>query len=348
MKENRLHLIYNGNEKIMNAGFTMQSRYILPVLARMVEEGIIIQSAKDVIQAIFSYKHTEANPYPSRKEIACYLGKSESYVKKALKSIKDAGILIFEKVGRKSTYNFKPFFSLLEKFIIEFKDKKNVKVKIADLLNIKVVKKSKSSDKLQKIHEKYKVEKTIEKIETVQEEQQPVEEKVVLPEPIKRAIKVYSVDASGIEAIEKSYAMYKDELDVRIFVDKIIASTDKSKFAEYYTKCINNAYINGEVPSESKKGNKKPIRDEKLPEWFNEEETKEEVVPEVVENNVIQLNEADKIETPEQLVSFIERYYNLLYKSVVKHKKIEDACAIIEEKKKLFGMVDEKDGALNE
>src|SRR5699024_8754092 len=138
--QNRLTMVYNNNEVITGAGFTMQSNYILPLLARMVDEGIINNSAQTVVQTILQYKHTEENPFPSRDEVARMLGRTVSYVKKALSSIKNAGILLIEKVGRKNTYNFKPFFDLLEKFIVEFKDNKNTDIKIADLLNINVQK----------------------------------------------------------------------------------------------------------------------------------------------------------------------------------------------------------------
>src|SRR5690606_27041655 len=110
----QLKAVYNGNETIINAGFTMQSNYVLPVLARMVKEKILLQSGMDVVQAILSFKHTEDNPFPSRETLALYLGKGIDYVKKALKSIKEAGILPTKKAGRKNTYDFKPFFALLE------------------------------------------------------------------------------------------------------------------------------------------------------------------------------------------------------------------------------------------
>src|SRR5699024_664821 len=140
----RLQMVYNNNQVIMDAGYTMQSNYILPVLSRMVDEKIINISAQTVVQTILTYKHTEDNPFPSRDEIALRLGKSISYVKKALSSIYNAGILIAEKKekdARGNTYNFAPFFALVEKFIIEFKEKKNIAVKIKDLIDTHIVNK---------------------------------------------------------------------------------------------------------------------------------------------------------------------------------------------------------------
>jgi hypothetical protein len=285
MQESRLNLVYNNSEVIINAGFTMQSNYIVPMLSRMIDEGIINYSAQTLVQTILSYKHTEENPFPSRDELARVLGKSVSYVKKGLKSITEAGILAIEKAGRKNTYSFKPFFALLEKFIIEYKQNKNYDVKIADLMNVKVQKKEAGSFEWS---EEYAGEK---EIVPAEETESPVEEVVeevvpVLPEEISKVTEVYGVDAEGIEAIEKAYTAYSGKLKDAVFIEKIIASVGKKGFVNYFNRCITTAYTNNEQPKQApvQKGGyaphhdmtRKPIRKEILPEWMDENYDAEE------------------------------------------------------------------------
>jgi hypothetical protein len=280
-EKTQLQKVYNNNERIINAGFMMQSNYILPVLSRMKGEGLINDAGATVVQAILSFKHTEENPFPTRETIAMYLGKGIDYVKKALKSIKKSGVLAIEKSGRKSTYNFKPFFALIEKFIVEFKEKKNFAVKITDLLKAKVQPKE---EKDFSWSEEYNSEKEVVAAEPTEEVQEEVEEVVPsLPEGIAKVAEVYNVDTKGMEAIEKAYNAYSDKLHDNIFIEKITASVGKNGFANYFTKCITNAFINNEQPEQaaapksSNKGyNRKVVREEQVPEWLNNESKKEE------------------------------------------------------------------------
>lgn len=277
MNENKKIMeVYNNSEIITGAGYTMKSNYIVPMLSRMVDEGIINNSAETVVQLILQYKHGEENPFPSRNEIARVLGKSVSYVKKALKSIKDAGILAIEKAGRKNTYSFKPFFTLLEKFIVELKQNGNYEVKISDLLNVKVQKKEEHDFSWS---ENYTGEKEIvaeEPKKEVVDKGQP-EEVVVLPEKLTALLKSNEVDDEGINFVEKKYTAYKDALHVDVFAEKINASVGKTNFIKFFRTCIDNAYINNEqpkqVPSKNNYQNnqsKQPTRKEIVPDWFED------------------------------------------------------------------------------
>lgn len=274
---NRLNMVYNGNETIMNAGFTMKSNFALPLLSRMVDEGLINHSASTVVQTILQYKHTEDNPFPSRDEIARLLGKSVSYVKKALNSIKDAGVLAIEKAGRNNTYSFKPFFSLLEKFIVEYKDNKNYKVKISELLNVSVQKKEEQDFSWS---ENYTGEKEVIKDEEVSEfSVEEKEDDIQLPEEIMNTALHNEVNDTGMKAIEKAYNTYSGKIDDIIFMEKISYASYKDNFINYFNTCIANAYINKEQPkqkSSKQKGypnnNIKQTNKEVIPEWFEDKD----------------------------------------------------------------------------
>jgi DNA-binding MarR family transcriptional regulator len=299
MNENKkLNLIYNNNSVIVSAGFTMKSNYIVPLLSRMVDEGLINKSAETVVQFILQYKHGAENPFPSRDEIARVLGKSVSYVKKALKSIKDAGILFIEKVGRKNTYNFKPFFALLEKFIVEIKEKHNYDVKISELLNVKVDKKE---DQDFSWTENYDSEKETASEETAEEKEEgkteDQSEKVIptiekLPESIQKVIKLYNIDEKGIVAICEAYNTYGKELPEKVYIDKILCSVGKNSFENYFKACIVNASSNNEQskqinqskqqPYTNHKYNYKPkqqkiIRKEPVPNWMQDQKKSESI-----------------------------------------------------------------------
>jgi hypothetical protein len=295
MENKQLKAVYNGSETIINAGFTMQSNFVVPVLNRMKLEELINDAGATVVQAILSFKHTEACPYPTTKTIASYLGTGEDYVKKALKSIRKSGILIIKKVinektgkeSRNSKYDFAPFFALIEKFIVEFKHKKNIAVKIADLLKVKVQKKVKIKKKETKDFswsENYDSETEV-VVEKVIEE---VAEEVVvpvLPEKLQKLLEANKVSEAGILAVETKYTAYAGEVDDKIFVQKILASVGKDNFISFFNKCIDNAYVNGEKPQETAPASKgyapkgKVTRTELLPDWFDEYE-KESKQPE--------------------------------------------------------------------
>lgn len=264
---NRLKMVYNDNQVIMDAGFTMQSNYILPVLSRMVDEGLLLVSGQTVIQAILSFKHTEDNPYPTRDTLARLLGKSVSYIRKALKSISDAGLLLYEKSGRNNTYNFKPFFSLLERFITEFRTKKNFTIKIKDLM---LFTKGNKEEKDFSWTEDIKEEEVAEVTEEV------IEEEIVevsLPDKIVTVLKSNNICNEGIEAVTIKYTAYKDKLDEKLFMQKISASAGKKNFIAFFNTCIDNAYINDEKPMEKTASNNQNNsgKVEMIPEWFNKE-----------------------------------------------------------------------------
>jgi biotin operon repressor len=309
MSNLQLEKVYNGSEVIINAGFTMQSNYIVPLLSRMVDEGLINQAGYTLVQTILSYKHTEENPFPSREELARLLGKSVEYVKKGLKSIKEAGILAIVKMGRRNTYDFKPFFTLLEKFIVELKEKNNYNVKISELLNVKVEKKEEKDFSWTEQYKNNK--KEVVPAEPVQEE---VKEEVgsTLPEELKKVLNVHEIDSEGVKAVEIAYNEYKDKLEIAVFAEKIVASVDKKDFVKYFNKCITNAFVNGEKPKQVSKQNDyapngmKIIRREAKPYWFDkyenmyfgetekQEEPKEEhktIEQEIAESTVEQLHE---------------------------------------------------------
>lgn len=287
-KNERLAKVYNGNIKIMEAGFTMLSNYINPLLARMVDEKILTPSAQTIIPVILSYKHTENNPFPSREELGRLLDKSVKAIGNALKAVTDSGILAIKKVGRKNTYDFTPLFDLLEKFIIEMVDKKNYKVKIADLMKVKVVKKKKSTTDFDEVKKKASEKELVPAegeevpVESVEEEKEP---EVVLPEEIKKVILAYGIDEAGQEAIGQAYSAYGEHLDVKVFIDKIVASAMKKDFVNYFMKCITNAYKNDEQPQETpvqkqKEGfapnGRKIVRKEVVPMWLGDKEEQKE------------------------------------------------------------------------
>lgn len=362
MKNHHIEKIYNGREIIINAGFTMQSNYIVPLLSRMVDEGLLNQAGYTLVQAILSYKHTEENPFPSREELARLLGKSLEYVKKGLKAIKQAGIILIEKVGRRNTYNFKPFFTLLEKFIIEFKEKKNYDVKISELLNIKVEKKvEKTEEKDFSWAEQYKDnQKEAVPSEPVQEVE-PVKEEVkevgsTLPEELKKVLTVHGVDSEGVKAVEIAYNEYKDKLEVAVFAEKIIASVGKKDFSSYFNVCITNAYINGEKPkqvytqNEYTPNGRITIRKEAEPDWMKgffkerfgeEKETSSEEVnneyktieDEEVKNEYKTIEEVIANSTMEELYERKERYEKLIKsKLLCKNPSLHRNINLVEEK----------------
>lgn len=273
----KLKEVYNDSEIIAGSGFTMKSNYILPLVSRMIDEGIINNSAGTVVQMVLQYKHDKENPFPSREELARVLGKSVSYVKKALKSIKDAGILAIEKSGRSNTYSFKPFFALLEKFIVEMKQNKNFDVLISDLLNIKIQKKEEKEEHDFSWSENYSSEKEIvaeEKEEVKDDSEKPEEtEEIVLPEKLNTLLKANSVGKEGIEEVKNMYNAYKDRVHEDVFADKIIASVGKNNFSIYFNKCLNNAYRNSEQPKQvqTKSNYQKQGKEEVQPDWFEKD-----------------------------------------------------------------------------
>jgi DNA-binding transcriptional ArsR family regulator len=271
----QLMKVYNGNEVIAGAGFTMQSNYIVPLLTRMKNEGLISASGSTLIQTILSYKHTEENPYPSIELLMQVLDYSKSTVKKGLASIKDTGLVPVVKQGRKNTYDFTPFFELLTKFIEEFK-KKNFVVKVADLIKKKVVRKKSETDfsKLKKGEETVIIDTN----EATEEE--VIEEAVVpaLPEKIEKVLLANKVSEQDQEAVAELYAIYSGDLDDRLFIQKIVTSAQKKNFIKFFSTCITNAYANNEQPQEApvqspykSKGTSKPTRTEMLPNWFDGE-----------------------------------------------------------------------------
>ncbi len=301
---NQIEKVYNGNEIIATSGFTMQSNYILPLLNRMVNEKIIVQAAATLVQAILTYKHTEENPYPSREELARFLGVSVSYVKKGLASIKEAGILSIVKSGRKNTYSFKSFFTLLEKFIIEYKKKKNYGVKIAELLKIKVVKKETEEDQFQWAEE-YAGEKEIVPAAVPAEETE--ESETTLPEEINRVVEAYGISSEGVKAIQQSYAAYGDKLDKKVFIEKIVASLEKKDFVKYYNTCITSAFVAGEKPTIQRKpavtGGKKFVREEAIPEWMQTKEDKP--VQRTTAERISELTTLEQIEEERKQVQIV-------------------------------------------
>jgi biotin operon repressor len=337
MSNLQLEKVYNGNETIINAGFTMQSNYIVPLLSRMVDEGLLNQAGYTLVQTILSYKHTEENPFPSREELARLLGKSVEYVKKGLKSIKEAGILAIVKMGRRNTYDFKPFFALLEKFIIELKEKNNYTVKVSELLNVKVEKKE---EKDFSWTEQYKNNKNeIVPVEPVQEEVG-----ATLPEELKKVLNVYEVDVEGVKAVEKAYNEYKGKLDIAIFAEKIVASVGKKDFVKYFNKCITNAYTSGEKPKQVHTQNeyapngRRIIRKEVTPDWLKDYWKEnfgegKETSSEEVKNDYKTIEEVIANSTMEELYEQKEQYENLLKSELLgKNLALHRNLKLVEEK----------------
>ena len=269
-KNVQLNAVYNGNQTIIEAGFGMVSNYIVPMLNRMRLEKILTTSACAVVQTILSHKHTAKNPFPARETIAEMLGIDIETVSKALKSIRKAGILnilkvIDEKTGlekKNNMYDFKPFFAVLEKFIIEFKYNKNKDVKIADLMSIQVEKKECKRD--------FSAIKPAPSV-AVQDAPQAVEEVpvVVLPEVISNTLNTLQINAEGIQAVQTAYTKLGAEVSAEMFVEKIVASKAKKNFTSYFTICIQNAYNNKEVVAPKSSGGRKVTREETKPEWFD-------------------------------------------------------------------------------
>ncbi len=252
MNENKqLEKVYNGNQTIMNAGFTMVSNYIVPVLARMKAEKLITISAQNVMQTLLQFKHSEEAPYPSQKTIGELLGFSEEYAKKAVGVLRKAGILGTTLINKVNHYDLTPFFDLVEKFIFEFKHNGKRDIKIAELLEKDVDVQGKKHD--------FSWAKEYNKEEVAE---------VVLPESINNVVKLYNVDSEGIDAIEKAYAIYSEKVSDKLFCEKIIASSDKKNFKSFFNKCISNAYMNNEQPKEQAKP-QTPSK-EVVPEWFDD------------------------------------------------------------------------------
>ncbi|CDQ21695.1 hypothetical protein [Halobacillus karajensis] len=291
---NNIQKVYNGKNTIIDAGFTMKSNYILPMLTRMVDEKIITRASKDVIQIILQYKHTEKAPFPSYDQIAEMLNKSNVWVKKAVQAIKKAGVLFVTNPKKVNTYDFSPLFELLEKFIVEFVHNENKSVKVLDLMKKKFVQPKKENDF--SWTEEYKEDQQDQ--EDVQEEKP--EPEVVLPTKIRKLIEVNGVSEEGIEAIKKSYASYSGELDDKIFMDKISVSSSKKNFVAYYKKCIDSAYVNGEQPTEEPEQQPAPKKQtestEVIPTWFGNENGKtERSIKEQIEITKNYLNTAQRI-----------------------------------------------------
>lgn len=288
----QLNKLYNGNQTIVNSPYTMQSNLLVPMLARMVNEKLIPQKSMDVIQAILSFKHTESNPFPTYKTIARLLGKSEIYVRQAVAAIKKIGILGVKKGKEKlnNEYDFTPFFELLEKFIIKYNESKDGVIKVADLLKMKVVKKSEKKDF--SWSEKYKDEEKevvpTEPAETVEDASEEAEEvpEVTLPDDINKVLTAYSVQPEGVQAVKNAYVAFSGKLVNEIFIEKIMASLDKKDFVNYFTKCITTAYTSNEQPKQQQPVQQpntfKPAysrnkaKSEVTPEWFEEDKAKEE------------------------------------------------------------------------
>jgi hypothetical protein len=340
-ESNKLLAVYNGSEKIAANGFTMQSNYVLPVLARMVNEGLLLQSGADVIQAILTFKHTEENPFPSREGIALLLGKGVDYVKKALKSIKASGIIKIVKAGRKNTYDFKPFFALLEKFIVEFKEKKNHAVKIADLLKVKLQKKSEKDFS-------WSEEYTGEDQEIVPVEEEVQEEEVLkvnLPKLISDTLKVYGIDSEGVQAVEQAYTLYAGKVDDKLFVEKIVASRGKKNFANYFTTCITSAYTTGEKPkvaavqepknSKHPYTGKKPVRTEIVPDWLEKQMEAERLAKEEAEKKEKEKTVEQKIEEATSVTQLepIEAELQDWLNTIPEHIEANREMKLLQEKK---------------
>ncbi|MDF2010207.1 hypothetical protein [Priestia megaterium] len=351
----RLSMVYNGNTTIIEAGFTMTSRYLNPLLARMVDEKIITPSAQTLVQIIFSYKHTEDNPFPSREELGRTLNKSVKAIGNALKAVTDSGILAIKKVGRKNTYDFTPLFNLLEKYIIEYVEKKNYKVKIADLMKVKVVRKKKSTTDFDEVKKKASEKELVptEVEEEVEEKQKP---EVVLPEEINAVIQAYGIDEVGKETIVQAYSAYGEKLDVKVFIDKIIASAMKKEFNNYFMTCITNAFKNDEQPQEApvqqkqKEGyapnGKKIVRKEVKPEWLDEEKKKEKKKPAGFDEEIASAT------TVEQLAYIEEHIYGILNLAPDNKSALHLKELILNKKSDILGYkvteLTGKDGAVNE
>lgn len=343
IKNKQLHAVYNGNETIINSGFTMMSNYVVPVLNRLKVEGIITESALVVMQSIFSFKHTEANPYPTFSKIAKHLGYKEVTVKSAVASIKKAGILGVSKMVDKVTgrtlrnneYDFTPFFNLVEKFIVEFVQNNNADVKISDLLGVIIKKKKKSTKDFSSIE---KVETEVTKTtpsETLQDAPQAIEEEPqpTLPDSILNAISACKIDAEGISAIETAYAMKM--LDDSVIISKIFASKESKKFASYFNVCIRKAIENKEKPEDTPAPNnagqpyyKKSTREDIEPEWWEESQKKKEERP--PEPKVIEIHEMtmeqllEKEEDVDKRLNIIpDHVQSLADKELIEARKLE-------------------------
>lgn len=276
IKNKQLSAVYNGNETIINEGFTMSSRYIVPLLARMKDEKILNESACVVIQTIFSFKHTEANPYPTNETIAQLLGRTVDSVKKALKSIRKAGVLAIMKVidkktgkeKRNSMYDFKPFFTVLEKFIIEFKNQ-NYDVSISELMEMKVTK-SESKKDFPSIKPAQKKVVTQAPSETPQDAPQAIVSlpATTLPEAITNKLNALKIDSEGVQAVEVAYDKLGSELSTEMFLQKIGSSCLKKNFANYFTTCIENAYNSNEQLAPKSSGSRKTANSENTPGWL--------------------------------------------------------------------------------
>ena len=292
MVENKKILeVYNNSEVIAGSGYTMKNNYIVPLVERMIAEKIIKRKAGTVLQIILQYKHGKDNPFPSQSEVAKLLGRSISYVKQAVSSIASAGLLKISKIGRSNSYNFQPFFDLLERFILEYKYNGNVGIKISELLNASVEK-----TEIQDFTwtNEYKGEK--ESVKNVSKKvNNPVTEEVeesnvILPESILNVCKLHKIDSKGMDAIESSYDIFGEELHDDIFIEKINVSAGKENFVHYYNSCIINASKNKEKPNQvaTKPIQKKANRDSNEPvlDWF--------------EDNKKQWEEKDKANREEQ------------------------------------------------
>lgn len=294
IKNKTLHAVYNGNETITSYGFTMTSPYINHLLSRMRKEGLLTVLACEVVRDIFSHKFTEKNPYPTQETLARNFDVDAKSIRNAVASIKKAGIILITKVinpktgkeSRNNQYDFTPFFELLEKFIIEVKEKGNFKVKIAELMNIVVEKKESKTDfsELPKVESKVtKVEEENAPSKSVQEDVQDVleEEEVKLPSILLNTCKVLKLDDKGMKAVKDAYTIYGETVSETIFVQKLHSAHGKKNFESYYLKCVTNAHANNEQPASSpapQNSNRTNQyknasgREDIVPEWFGKKE----------------------------------------------------------------------------
>jgi hypothetical protein len=282
----KLQLVYNNNETIISNGFTMTSNFITPLLHRMKNEKILNSIGFSLVQIILSHKHTSENPFPSVRVMSELLAVTEKNIKDGIKAIKEAGILAISKVGRKNTYDFTPFFELLEKFIVEYKSG-NKSVNVSDLMKKKVVRKKSETD----FSTVKKGEETV-IIDTNEETIEEVAEEVVhttLTDKIEKVLKANKVSEQDSQAVAELYEAYGEDLGETLFIEKIMVAGSKDNFLKFFKVCINNAFKNGEKPQEApvtasktKSGTKAPIRTEKLPTWFDGEENKVKETTETV------------------------------------------------------------------
>lgn len=262
MTENiKLNAVYNGNQTIIESGFTMLSKYFVPFTYRLVKEKVIKNMSQSLILTIFSYKHTENNPYPSNEELARMLDVNVKSISPALTNLAASGIINIKKSKRKNVYDFSPLFSSLEKFIIEYKSGNtsvSVKQIIKDVLN-KVVPGKQKEESNFKWTKEYEGKKEVATKE--------VEPKVVLPKSIQKAIDEHKINVFGIAAIEDAYSTYGTSLHESIYVKKIEASIGKDNFSKYFAACIETAYTNNEQPVKQQAPKKKTGKKEIVPGW---------------------------------------------------------------------------------